>query len=242
MLSERELARYNRQLILPEFGEEEQEKLKNSKVLVAGAGGLGSATLTYLALAGIGKILIIDSDKVDLSNLNRQMLHTDGDIGKEKVFSAGERLRALNPDIQFDTVWELITEDTVFDLVGDYPIVDALDNLPTRYLLNRVAVARKLPLFHGAVHGFEGRATTIIPGETPCLRCLYQGVRRGKIPVVGATPGVIGCVQATEVIKYLLGIGKLLCNRLLIYDGLSMTFSEVKLKKDPDCKECKSCC
>jgi adenylyltransferase/sulfurtransferase len=176
---------------------------------------------------------------VELSNLNRQVLHTDRDIGRDKVDSAKEKLELLNPDIKVEAIKELITENNVFDLVGDYPIVDAMDNLPTRLLLNRVAVKKNLPLFHGAVYGFDGRATTIIPGKTACLRCLYQGVISGKIPVVGVTPAVIGCIQATEVIKYILGIGELLADRLLIYDGLSMRFSEVKLKKDPNCPECK---
>ena len=241
MLSKQELARYDRQIIMPEWGETGQKRLKNSKVLVAGTGGLGSAVLTYLAVAGVGKIRIIDCDKVELSNLNRQVLYSDNDIGKEKVACAKERLESLNPDIQIEAIGEVITEDNVFDLVADYPIVDALDNLPTRYLLNRVAVRRNLPLFHGAVHGLEGRATTIIPGKTPCLRCLYQGVVPGKIPVVGITPGIIGCIQATEVVKYIVGIGELLINRLTIFDGLSLRLSEVKVKRDPKCTECKAC-
>ena len=240
MLTKEELVRYERQIIMPEWGEAGQEKLKKSKVLVAGAGGLGSAILTYLAVAGVGKIRIIDGDKVELGNLNRQMLHSDKDVGRAKVDSAKERLEALNPDIQIETICEVITEGNVFDLVADYPIVDAMDNLPTRHLLNSVAVRRCLPLFHGAVYGFEGRATTIIPGKTPCLRCLYQGVLPGKIPVVGVTPAVIGCVQATEVIKYILGIGEMLVGRLLVYDGLSMRFTELKLRKDPECEVCRA--
>jgi molybdopterin/thiamine biosynthesis adenylyltransferase len=240
MLNERELKRYERQLIVPDWGEPGQRKLKESKVMVAGAGGLGSAVLTYLAVAGVGTLRIVDGDTVELGNLNRQVLHTDRDIGKRKVASAKERLQALNPDIQIEVIDKVITKDNVFGLAEDYLIVDALDNLPTRYLLNRVAVEKSLPLFHGAVYGFEGRATTIIPGKTPCLRCLYQAVLPGKIPVVGVTPGVIGCVQATEVIKYISGMGELLANRLLIYDGLSLNFSEVKLKRDPGCKVCRA--
>jgi adenylyltransferase/sulfurtransferase len=239
MLSKRELARYERQILIPEWTKVGQEKLKKAKVLVAGAGGLGSVILTYLAVVGVGRIKIIDGDKVELSNLNRQVLHTDRDIGRDKVDSAKEKLELLNPDIKVEAIKELITENNVFDLVGDYPIVDAMDNLPTRLLLNRVAVKKNLPLFHGAVYGFEGRAATVIPGKTACLRCLYQGVIPGKIPVVGVTPAVIGCIQATEVIKYILGIGELLADRLLIYDGLSMKFSEVKVRRDPNCPECK---
>lgn len=239
MLSKRELARYKRQILIPEWTQSGQENLKKARILVAGAGGLGSAILTYLAVAGVGKIRVIDGDIVELSNLNRQVLHSDKDIGRSKVDSAKEKLEALNPDISVEAIKEIITKDNVFELVGDYPIVDAMDNLPTRLLLNRVAVKKNLPLFHGAVYGFEGRATTVIPGKTACLRCLYQGVIPGKTPVVGVTPAVIGCIQATEVIKYILGIGELLADRLLIYDGLSMKFSEVKLKKDPNCPECK---
>jgi len=239
MLSKRELARYKRQILIPEWTQSGQENLKKARILVAGAGGLGSAILTYLAVAGVGKIRVIDGDIVELSNLNRQVLHSDKDIGRSKVDSAKEKLEALNPDISVEAIKEIITKDNVFELVGDYPIVDAMDNLPTRLLLNRVAVKKNLPLFHGAVYGFEGRATTVIPGKTACLRCLYQGVIPGKTPVVGVTPAVIGCIQATEVIKYILGIGELLADRLLIYDGLNMNFSEVKLKKDPNCSECK---
>lgn len=240
MLSEQELMRYDRQIMIPELGRAGQEKLKKAKVVVAGAGGLGSAVLTYLAVAGVGTIRIVDGDKVELSDLNRQTLHWDKDVGREKVDSAKGKLESLNGDIRVEAVGEVITEENVFALVDDCPIVDALDNLATRHLLNRVAVRRNLPLFHGAVYGFEGRATTIIPGKTPCLRCLYQGVLPGKIPVVGVAPAVIGCIQATEVIKYIVGIGDLLANRLLIYDGLSLRFSEVKLKRDPNCEECKS--
>jgi molybdopterin/thiamine biosynthesis adenylyltransferase len=239
MISKRELARYERQILIPEWTRAGQQKLKKAKVVVAGVGGLGSAVLPYLAVAGVGKIRVIDGDKVELSNLNRQILHWDKDIGRAKVDSAKEKLESLNPDIEVEAINAKITEDNVFELVEDYAIVDAMDNLPTRYLLNRAALRKNLPLFHGAVYGFEGRATTIIPGKTSCLRCLYQGVIPGKIPVVGVTPAVIGCIQATEVIKYILGVGELLTDRLLIYDGLTMRFSEVKLKKDPNCCDCK---
>lgn len=238
MLTEQELQRYRRQLIIPDWGEKGQEKLKQAKVVMAGAGGLGSVVLTYLAVAGVGSIRIIDNDEVDLSNLNRQILHTDGNIGKAKVDSARERLQALNPDIEIEIISNAITEQNVSEMVEDRLIIDALDNLEARLLLNKAALKANLPLFHGAVYGFEGRATTLIPGKTPCLRCLYKGSLSGEIPVVGATPGVIGCIQATEVIKYILGLGELLTNRLLAYDGLNMSFSEVRLKRDPNCEEC----
>ncbi len=238
MLSDRESARYNRQIMISGWGEEGQERLRKASVAVAGAGGLGSAILIYLAAAGVGYIRVIDSDKVETTNLNRQVLYTDQDVGREKALAAAKRLASLNMDIRVEGIVSVIGEENVSDLVADCPIVDAMDNLPTRYLLNKVAVRRKLPLFHGAVYAWEGRATTIIPGKTPCLQCLYQGVLPGKSPVVGVIPAVIGCVQATEVIKYLLGMGDLLTGRMLIYDGLAMRFNEMKVKKDPGCPEC----
>ncbi|MBM3302433.1 MAG: HesA/MoeB/ThiF family protein [Deltaproteobacteria bacterium] len=241
MLTARERMRYARQILLPQWQEAAQEQLKRSTVLVVGAGGLGSAVLTYLAVAGVGRIRIIDSDSVDLTNLNRQMLYGDQDVGRKKVDSAKERLEKLNPDIRIEPIAEILTEENALHLVGDNPIVDALDNLPARLLLNRVSLSRNLPLFHGAVYGFEGRATTFLPGRTACLRCLYKEVVPGTAPVVGVTPGLIGCVQAAEVIKYVLGIGDLLCNRLLIYDGISLKFSEVNLRRDPACPDCGSC-
>jgi molybdopterin/thiamine biosynthesis adenylyltransferase len=238
MFGNRELARYERQMLIPDWGKLGQRKLKKAKVFVAGVGGLGSTILTYLAVAGIGNIRIVDGDKVELGNLNRQVLHTDKDVGRYKVDSAKEKLELLNPDIKVEAVKEKITRNNIFKLAEDYLVVDALDNLPARLLLNMVAIKAKLPLFHGAVYGFEGRATTVIPDRTACLKCLYQDVLPGKIPVVGVTPAVIGCIQATEVIKYILDIGDLLEDRLLIYDGLSMKFSEVKLKKNPNCGDC----
>ena len=239
MLNADELQRYRRQLIIPDWGEQGQQKLKLAKVVVAGAGGLGSAVLTYLVIAGVGKIRIIDHDKVELSNLNRQMLHADESIGKRKVDSAKERLQALNPNVEIEAISDAISEENVFDLVGDLLIVDALDNLDARLLLNKVSVKQKLPLFHGAVYDFEGRATTLIPGLTPCLQCLYTGSLSGEVPVAGVTPGVIGCIQAAEVIKYIIGIGELLTNRLFTYYGLRMKFGEIKLKRDPNCEVCK---
>ncbi len=238
MLSDHELARYDRQMMISGWGKVGQEKLKKAKVLVAGAGGLGSAILIYLAAAGVGHIRVIDSDKVETSNGNRQVLYTREDIGRGKALAAKKKLELLNSDICVEALAEAIVEDNVSDLVADFPIIDAMDNLPTRYLLNRIAIQRKLPIFHGAIYAWEGRATTIIPEKTPCLRCIYQGVLSGRPPVVGVTPGIIGCIQATEAIKYLLGMGDLLTGRLLIYDGLSMRFEEMKVKKDPDCPEC----
>jgi molybdopterin/thiamine biosynthesis adenylyltransferase len=240
MLTKDEREKYDRQMLIRGFGEEGQAKLKRAKVFIAGAGGLGSATTTYLAAAGVGVIRVADHDKVELSNLNRQVLHWDEDIGRKKVDSAADKLKRLNPKAKVEAIDEMLTEANISRLVAGFDLmVDAMDNLPVRYLLNKVAIERRIPLFHGAVHGFEGRAMTIIPGKTACLRCLYHGaVVEGVFPVIGVTPGVIGCIQATEVIKYIVGIGELLTNRLLVYDGLNMKFTEFKVKRDPNCEHC----
>ena len=241
MLTGEELERYDRQIIIHGFGEEGQEKLKRARVFIAGAGGLGSPVSIYLAAAGIGTIRIADHDNIELSNLNRQVLHWTESVGDCKVDSALDKLKKLNPDITVEAISETITETNAAKLVADSDlIVDAMDNLPTRYLLNRTAIEKRIPFFHGAVYGFEGRAMTIIPGQSACLNCLYHGVTvpKEKFPVIGVTPAVIGCIQATEVIKYITGLGELLTDRLLNYDGLRMSFNEFKITKDPDCEYC----
>jgi len=241
MLSKYELQRYARQIAITGFGEEGQQKLKNARVVIAGVGGLGSPIAIYLAAAGVGKIRLIDRDSVDPGNLNRQILYHEKDIGEPKVLSAKGKLASFNSTIEIEALHETIIEGNVFELVSDYDlIVDAMDNFPARRLLNRVAISRGIPFFHGAIHGFEGTATSIIPGVTPCLTCLYKHDPQQKAPpVVGVTPAVIGSIQATEVIKYIVGIGELLTNRLLIYDGLSLEFMELAITRDPDCQECK---
>jgi len=241
MLTTNERERYDRQIIIQGFDQEGQEKLKRAKVVIAGGGGLGSPSSIYLAAAGVGKIRIVDHGSVELSNLNRQVLYWDEDIGKKKVASAIDKLKRLNPEIEIEAIDETITEANVSRLVAGFDlVVDAMDNLPTRYLLNKAAVDRNIPFFHGAVYGFEGRAMTIIPGKTACLECVYHGatIPQGKFPVIGVAPAIIGCIQATEVIKYIVGIGELLTDRLLIYDGLNLKFTELKVKKDPNCKHC----
>jgi len=240
MLTINELERYDRQIMIADIGKEGQEKLKKARVFIAGAGGLGSPVAIYLTAAGVGKICVADHDRVELSNLNRQVLHWDRDIDKKKVYSAREKLTKINHEVNVEVIEETITEANVFMLVDGFDvIVDAMDNLPIRYLLNKAAIERNIPFFHGAVYGFEGRAMTIIPGKTACLRCLYRGdIPKEKFPVIGVTPAVIGCIQATEVIKYIVGIGELLKNRLLIYDGLDMKFTEFNIKKDPQCEHC----
>ena len=240
MLNQDEREKYVRQMVIKGFGQKGQEKLKKATVFIAGAGGLGSSSATYLAAAGVGMLRIVDHDKVELSNLNRQVLHWPEDIGQKKVSSAKGKLKQLNPQAQIEAFEKRITKANVSRLVeGCDLIVDAMDNLPTRYLLNKTAIEKNIPFFHGAVYGFEGRAMTVIPGQTACLRCVYRGaIPEETFPVIGVTPAVIGCIQATEVIKYLVGIGQLLANRLLVYDGLNMKFTEFKVKKDPDCPHC----
>lgn len=230
--------KYIRQIML--FGEEGQEKLRNAKVFVAGAGGLGSPVCTYLAVAGVGKIILADFDSVDLSNLNRQFLHHDKDIGREKIKSAEEKLLSLNPEIKVETIREKITDENADSIVPPCDlIIDALDNFDTRHVLNRLAVKRNIPLIHGAVSGYRGQVTTIIPGKTPCLFCIFpSSFKKEVFPVLGTTPGVIGSIQANEAIKYLTGQGKLLENRLLLWDGLSCSFSELNVNKIETCPVC----
>ncbi len=220
MLTDKELQRYDRQMLIHGFGEAGQEKLKKATVFLAGAGGLGSPAAIYLAAAGIGTLRIADRDIVDPSNLNRQVLHWEADIGGKKALSAAEKLHNLNPYIKIETLPVTIDESNIAGLVGEADvIIDAMDNLPARYLLNRVAIEKKVPFIHGAVYGFEGRVMTVLPGRTACLNCVYHGatVPSVKFPVIGVTPGVIGCIQATEAIKYIVGIGELLTDRLLEY-------------------------
>jgi molybdopterin/thiamine biosynthesis adenylyltransferase len=240
MLTINELERYDRQIMIANIGKEGQEKLKGARVFIAGTGGLGSAAAIYLTAAGVGKICVVDHDRVELTNLNRQILHWEKDIGKKKVSSAREKLKKINHEVKIEAIEKTITEANVSQLIAGFDvIVDAMDNLPTRYLLNKTAIEKNIPFFHGAVYGFEGRVMTIIPGKTACLRCVYRGdIPKEKFPVIGVTPAVIGCIQATEVIKYIVGIGELLKNRLLIYDGLDMKFTELKVKKDLQCEHC----
>jgi adenylyltransferase/sulfurtransferase len=238
MFSQRELERYKRQMML--FGNEGQEQLKKSTILIAGAGGIGSPVALYLAVAGIGTIKIVDNDMVEQSNLNRQILHNEHDIGRKKVDSAAETLHAINPDIRVWAIHTTIDPKNAKSLVGNADgIVDAMDNFPTRYLLNDIAIAKKIPLFHGAIRGFYGQATTIIPGKSACLRCIFPKAPPVEVfPVIGVTPGVIGAVQATEVIKYLLNRGELLTNRLFIWDGMRSLAEDVRVEKNPDCEAC----
>lgn len=233
-----EREKYSRQILL--FGEEGQEKLKKAKVLVAGAGGLGSPVSTYLAIAGVGTIILADFDSVDPSNLNRQFLHHEKDIGRLKIESAKEKLLSMNPDIEVETIAEMLTESNLETLVPECDIiVDALDNLETRHILNRLAIKRKIPLIHGAVTGYDGQVTTIVPGKTPCFYCIFPRISKKEVfPILGTTPGIIGSIQANEAIKFLTGQGKLLEGRLLFWSGLSGNFSEISLSKLNNCPVC----
>lgn len=240
MLTDQERKRYDRQILIKEIGEKGQEKLKNAHVFIAGAGGLGSPIATYLSVAGVGHIRIADHDTVDLSNLNRQILHWDENIDINKVDSARTKLQKLNPSIHVEGLCETIREENVSHLVDGFDlIVDAMDNLSTRYILNKVAIDKNIPFFHGAVSGMEGRAMTVVPGKSACMRCTYRGpVPAEKFPVIGVGPAIIGGVQATEVIKYVVGMGELLINRILRFDGMNMTFKEFKVARNPQCEHC----
>ncbi len=238
MLTENELKRYERQIRI--FGADGQERLKNAKVFVAGAGGLGSAISIYLAVAGVGRIRIVDHEKIELDNLNRQILHCDEDIGREKAASAEEKLKKMNPSVSLEAVSETIEENNVLELVDDFDlIVDAMDNFHTRYLLNRAAIAKNIPFFHGAINGLYGQATTIIPGKTACLRCIFpEPPPSMTFPAVGATCGVIGCIQVTEIVKYIVKMGSSLENRLLLWDGLNAKIDEIEIERNPGCEDC----
>jgi molybdopterin/thiamine biosynthesis adenylyltransferase len=245
-LLESEKIRYARHLNIPEIGEEGQLKLKASSVLMVGAGGLGSSSATYLAAAGVGRIGIIDSDKVELSNLQRQILHSTSSLGTVKVESAKKRLADINPLITIDTYHERIGQDNVKELLGDYPIVvDATDNFDTRYLINQACVTLKKIFVYGAVFQFYGQMSVFDAAKGPCFQCVFRKIPSAEymranqgVGVVGALPGMIGSIQALETIKILLGIGSPAIGRLLLYDGLAMSFQDVRVEKDPGCPVC----
>ncbi len=240
MFSEEELQRYNRQMMMEGWGEETQKKLKQSTVFIAGAGGLGSPVSMYLAVVGVGNIRICDFDSPDWSNLNRQILHNHNRIGTNKAISAAQTLSELNPDIKVTAFTDKIVADNVDELVGDSDIiVDCMDNFPTRFLLNGATISKGIPLVYGSIWGMEGRLSFISPPETPCLQCMFPEAPPQEVfPVVGATPGVIGTLQALEVIKYLTGTGKNIKGRLVVWDGINTEFRNLKAYKDPECPAC----
>ncbi len=247
LLSEEDMQRYSRHLILPEVGEEGQKKLLQGKVLLIGAGGLGCPTALYLAAAGIGKIGLVDADVVDKSNLQRQILFGQKDVGRPKVEAARERLLELNPGIEIVAHHDLMTSFNAFDIMADYDIiVNGCDNFPTRYLINDAAVLTGKPVVDGSIFRFEGQATVYHPAAGgPCYRCLYpEPPPPGEVPscseggVLGVLPGTVGLIQATEVVKLVLGKGDSLVGRLVLYDALDMKFREVKLRRNAECPVC----
>lgn len=240
MFSDEEIERYNRQMLMDGWGEEKQARLKKSTVFIAGAGGLGSPASIYLAVAGIGHIRICDFDAPDLSNLNRQILHNHTRIGINKALSAKKTLEEFNPHIKVTAFLDKIVAENADALVGDSDlIIDCMDNFPTRYLLNESAIRKKIPLVFGSIWGMEGRLSFIKSPETPCLKCIYPEPPPSEVfPVVGATPGVIGSLQAIEVIKYLTGIGENLKGKLMVWNGNKCEFKNYNVYKDPQCPAC----
>ena len=244
--TEEEIKRYSRHIILPEVGGEGQKRIREGRILVIGAGGLGAPALYYLAAAGIGTLGVADMDVVDLSNLQRQIIHTQKDIGRGKTQSAREKINALNHDIKVVEYTEKISSENILEILKDYDVVvDGCDNFPTRYLVNDAAILTGKAIAHGAILRFDGQATTIVPGKGPCYRCLFrEPPPPGMVPscheagVLGVLPGIIGVIQATEALKYILGKGRLLTGRLLLYNALDMSFKEVKIPRDPECPVC----
>jgi molybdopterin/thiamine biosynthesis adenylyltransferase/rhodanese-related sulfurtransferase len=245
-LSNEEIARYSRHLIMPEVALEGQKKLKAARVLTIGAGGLGAPLAMYLAAAGVGTIGIVDFDVVDESNLQRQIIHGTSDIGRPKLESARETIEDINPNVKVETFNEALSSENALDIFRDFDIVvDGTDNFPTRYLVNDACVLLGKPNVYGSIFRFEGQASVFYAEEGPCYRCLYpEPPPPGLVPscaeggVLGILPGAIGVIQATETVKLILGIGEPLIGRLLLYDALGMRFREMKLRKDPNCPVC----
>ena len=245
-LSKEEITRYSRHLIMPEVGMDGQLKLKQAKVLCIGTGGLGAPLGLYLAAAGVGRIGLVDFDKVDLSNLQRQILFDTNDIGRPKIEAATNRLRNLNPDIQIDNFETRLTSENALDILKDYDIVvDGTDNFPTRYLVNDACVILGKPNVYGSIFRFEGQITIFGYPGGPCYRCLYpEPPPPGLVPscaeggVLGVLPGIVGAIQAAETLKLIIGKGESLVGRLLLFDALAMRFRELKLRKNPECPVC----
>jgi molybdopterin/thiamine biosynthesis adenylyltransferase/rhodanese-related sulfurtransferase len=240
-------ARYSRHLLIPEVGEEGQLKLLDSKILLIGAGGLGSPASLYLAAAGVGRIGVVDADVVDESNLQRQIVHSTESLGEPKVESAKRAIEALNPDVEVVAYKARLTSENIERILADGwdVIVDGADNFPTRYLVNDASVWHGIPVVHGSIYRFEGQVTVFKPDEGPCYRCLFPTPPPPELApscaeggVLGVLPGVIGSLQASEALKLALGIGEPLIGRLLLFDALAATFDEVKLRRDPDCPVC----
>ncbi len=245
--TEEQVLRYSRHIILPKIGAAGQRKLLDAKVLCVGAGGLGSPLAMYLAAAGVGTLGILDFDRVDLTNLQRQLLHDTDDVGRPKVVSAAERLRGINPGIDVITHDTVLTSDNAFEILGRYDIVvDGTDNFPVRYLVNDATQLLGKPLVYGSIYQFDGQASVFLPGPgTPCYRCLFpEPPPPGTVPscaeggVFGVLPGIVGSIQAVETIKLITGIGEPLVGRILLFDALAMEFTSVKLRWNPSCPVC----
>jgi len=245
-LTPEQLERYSRHLLIPEIGQEGQLKLLDAKVLLLGAGGLGSPAALYLAAAGVGTLGIVDSDVVDRSNLQRQVIHNSERIGTPKVDSAEQTIKALNPDVNVVKYPVRIDASNILEIIKDYDvIVDGLDNFPTRYLLNDASVRLRKPVVSASILGFDGQLSVFVPYEGPCYRCLFREPPPAELApscgangVLGVLPGTMGLLQATEVIKLICGIGEPAIGRLLLYDALAATLTEVKVRRDPNCPIC----
>ncbi|WP_026841835.1 HesA/MoeB/ThiF family protein [Citrifermentans bremense] len=245
-LSEEQITRYSRHILLKEVGGKGQKKLLEGRVLIIGAGGLGSPIALYLAAAGVGTIGIADADEVDLSNLQRQVIHTTPDVGKAKVLSAKETMLAINPELTVNTYETWVSAENIAGMIADYDfIIDGTDNFAAKFLINDACVLAGKPYSHGGILQFDGQTMTIKPGESPCYRCIFpEPPPKDVIPtcsragVIGVLPGVLGTLQATEAIKYLLGAGDLLTGRLLTYNALRMRFREIPVKKSAKCPIC----
>ena len=245
--SNEQLERYSRHIILKEIGAKGQKKLLNAKVLIIGAGGLGAPVAMYLAAAGVGTIGIADADEVDLSNLQRQIIHATKDVGKPKVISAKETMNEMNPDVTVNTYHTFVTSENIRELIRDYDfIIDGTDNFPAKFLINDACVMEKKPFSHAGIIRFKGQLMTYVPGEGPCYRCVFKNPPpKDAVPtckqagVVGAMGGVIGSLQAMEAIKFIVGQGELLTGNLLTYDALKMDFRKIKLPHNTDsCPVC----
>ena len=245
-LTNDQVSRYSRHLIMPEVGVEGQEKILAASILLIGAGGLGSPLGLYLAATGVGRLGLVDFDTVDFSNLQRQVIHFTEDVGRPKVESAREKILKINPEAKVHVYKERLTKDNIMGIIKDYDVViDGTDNFATRYLVNDACVFAKKPNIYGSIYRFEGQSTVFYPGKGPCYRCLYpEPPPPGMVPscaeggVLGILPGIIGLIQATEAVKLILGKGESLVGRLLLYSALEMKFKEVKLRRNPNCPVC----